>query len=194
MNYKNILDFWFDELPSDDWFIKSDALDLKMVEKFIVIHSEAINGELSVWRNSSHGRLAEILLIDQFSRTIYRDDPKAYASDALALALAQELIAANMHIDFDVAQKQFLYMPFMNSESKSIHSIAVKLFSETGLEHSLKNELASQKIINRFERYPERNKILGRQNTAEEEAYLKNKITNEQSESLLGLNTSSIFL
>jgi len=179
MNYNDVLNFWFKQLTPNDWSAPSEQLDLKMVEKFIVIHSEAINGELSSWRNFTEGRLAEIILIDQFSRSIYRDDPKAYASDTLALALAQELISSNMHKNFGLPQKQFLYMPFMNSESKSIHSIAVKLFSEEGLENSLKSELLNQKIINRFDRYPERNKILGRSNTIEEEAYLQNKLSLE---------------
>lgn len=175
MNYKDVLNFWFEELSSDDWFSESDALDLKMVEKFIVIHGEAIAGELSHWRNEPLGRLAEIILIDQFSRNIYRDDPKAYASDGMALVLAQETIRGNHHRNFEIRQKQFLYMPFMHSESKVIHETAVKLFSEYGLENNLKYEMEHKNIIDKFGRYPERNTVLGRINTSDEEVYLMTK-------------------
>ncbi|MBC7537421.1 MAG: DUF924 domain-containing protein [Bacteriovorax sp.] len=172
MNYHDILDFWFEQLSPDDWFINDDVLDLKMVEKFIVIHSQAIAGELFRWRDEPLGRLAEIILIDQFSRNIYRDDPKAYSSDGMALILAEEGIRNNIQKNFETSHKQFLYMPFMHSESKSIHEIAVKLFSEPGLEKSLSYELAHKSIIERFGRFPERNKIFGRINTPEEEVYL----------------------
>lgn len=174
MNYPDVLDFWFKQLSTDDWFKKNEMLDLKMVEKFIVIHSQAISGDLFHWREDPLGRLAEIILIDQFSRNIYRDDPKAYSSDGMALVLAQEGIRSNIHKNFETKHKQFLYMPFMHSESKAIHETAVKLFSEPGLEGSLVYEISHKSIIDRFGRYPERNKILRRGNTPEEEIYLMN--------------------
>lgn len=176
MNYPDILDFWFQQLSSDEWFKKDEMLDLKMVEKFIVIHSQAVSGELFHWRNEPFGRLAEIILIDQFSRNIYRDDPKAYSYDGMALVLAEEAIRNNVHLNFETKHKQFLYMPFMHSESKSIHEIAVELFSEPGLENSLSFELAHKSIIDRFGRFPERNYVLGRINTPEEEIYLMDSI------------------
>ena len=174
MKYTDILNFWFEELSTDDWFSDNEMLDLKMVEKFIAIHSKAISGELFNWRKDPLGRLAEIILIDQFSRNIFRDDPKAYASDGMALALAEEGIKENSHIFFDINQKQFFYMPFMHSESRDIHEIAVTLFSEPGLENFLTYELNNKKIIDQFGRFPERNSILGRINTPEEELYLNN--------------------
>ncbi|MGZ3789007.1 MAG: DUF924 family protein [Bacteriovorax sp.] len=175
MNYPDVLEFWFEQLSSDDWYNSSDSLDLKMVEKFIIIHSQAISGELAHWRNEPLGRLAEIILIDQFSRNIYRDDPKAYASDGMALVLAQETIRGNHHKNFETRHRQFLYMPFMHSESRVIHETAITLFSEPGLESSLNYELDHKSVIDQFGRYPERNKILGRTNTSEEEAYLLSK-------------------
>ena len=174
MNYPDILYFWFEQISSDEWFKYDEMLDLKMVEKFIAIHSKAISGELFKWREEPLGRLAEIILIDQFSRNIYRDDPKAYSSDGMALALAEEVIRDNIHLNFETKHKQFLYMPFMHSESKSIHEIAVKLFSEPGLEKSLSYELSHKRVIDQFGRYPERNAILGRFSTPEEEIYLMN--------------------
>lgn len=172
MNYPEVLEFWFEQLTPEEWFKKDEMLDLKMVEKFIAVHAQAVAGELFRWRDDPLGRLAEIILIDQFSRNIYRDDPKAFLSDPLALVLAQEAIYGNHHKSFNDSQKIFLYMPFMHSESKQIHEIALKLFSEPGLEESLAYEIDHKKIIDRFGRYPERNKILGRTNTADEEIYL----------------------
>ena len=100
MNYPDILNFWFEQLSPDDWFKKNEMLDLKMVEKFIVVHSQATSGELFNWRDEPLGRLAEIILIDQFSRNIYRDDPKAYSSDGIALVLAEEAIRNNIQKNF----------------------------------------------------------------------------------------------
>ena len=177
MNYTDVIDFWFGQLTSDDWFKKNELLDLKMVEKFIVIHSQAVSGELFHWRNDPFGRLAEIIIIDQFSRNIYRDDPKSYTSDGIALALAQEGIEKNIHKIFKKDYKQFLYMPFMHSESKLIHEMAVKLFAEPGLEECLSYELAHKNIIEQFGRYPERNELLGRISTPEEEKYLEKRKT-----------------
>jgi uncharacterized protein (DUF924 family) len=175
MNYHDVLDFWFDQLTPEQHFLKNDSLDLKMVEKFIVIHSQAIAGELASWRDDPLGRLAEIILIDQFSRNIYRDDPKSYANDPLALVLSQEAIRAGIQNNFTSEQKLFLYMPFMHSESKLIHDQALRLFSEPGLEDSLPYEIDHKKIIDTFGRYPERNAVIGRINTPEENQYLMNK-------------------
>ncbi|MDO9184359.1 MAG: DUF924 family protein [Bacteriovorax sp.] len=176
MDFPDILEFWFEQVSPDDWFTTNEILDLKMVEKFIAIHSQAVAGELFRWRDEPLGRLAEIVLIDQFSRNIYRGEPKAYSADSMALVLAEEAIRNNIQKKFDTNYKQFLYMPFMHSESKHIHEIAVKLFSEPGLEKSLSYELTKKSIINKFGRFPERNNVLGRINTSEEEAYLVNHI------------------
>jgi uncharacterized protein (DUF924 family) len=175
MNYDDVLNFWFEQCSAVDWFSKNDSLDLKMVEKFIVIHSQAIAGELFYWRDFPLGRLAEIILIDQFSRNIYRDDAKAYANDSMALALAQEAIRNKVNDSLDDRFCQFLYMPFMHSESRLIHEEALKLFSEPGLEYSLKYEIKHKATIDQYNRYPERNAVLGRTNTPEEEDYLLSK-------------------
>ncbi len=172
MQSKDVIEFWFKELKPINWFEKDDALDLRITELFIVLHSQALAGELFAWRKTSIGRLAEILLIDQFSRNIYRDDPKAYAGDSMALALAQEAIALGCDKDLSATERQFLYMPFMHSESKTIHQEAVKLFSELGLENVLNYELQHKKVIDDFGRFPHRNHILSRPSTPEEETYL----------------------
>lgn len=176
MNYQEIIDFWFNELTAEEWFNNNDALDLKITEKYIVLHSSVVAGEYSHWRNEPMGRLAEIIVIDQFSRNIYRDDLKSFIYDPMALALAQEAVRAGAQNKLAPEYKQFLYMPFMHSESKLIHDTALSLFSEPGLEEALDYELKHKVIIDRFGRYPHRNKILSRQNTPEEEAYLMDNV------------------
>ncbi len=111
-------------------------------------------------------------MLDQFSRNIYRDTPRAFAQDALALVLAQELVASGQDRNLSVVQRVFAYMPYMHSESALVHAQAAALFSQPGMEYNLDYELRHKSIIDRFGRYPHRNTILGRSSTAEELAFL----------------------
>ena len=172
-NYQEILDFWFDEIKPSQWYEKDENLDLKMTERFIALHSSVVAGECSSWRTEPQGRLAEIIVIDQFSRNIYREDPKSFIYDPMALALAQETIRGDFHKDFEPNYRQFLYLPFMHSESPIIHNTAMLLFSEPGLETGFESELQHKNIIERFGRYPSRNKVLGRTSSEEEIEFLK---------------------
>jgi len=173
MHYQDVLTFWFDELTSEQWFIKDQSVDDLIKSQFSYFLTAASRVELFAWRHSAAGALAEILVLDQFSRNIHRDKPAAFAQDPLALALAQEAIRRGLNLHLPVEQRSFLYMPFMHSESRRIHEQAVELFSEPGLENNLKFELAHKEIIDRFDRYPHRNQILGRVSTAEEIEFLK---------------------
>ena len=173
MNYQEIIDFWFEELTPSQRFERDENIDLKMTERFIALHSSVVAGEYSSWRSEAMGRLAEILVIDQFSRNIYRDDPKSFIYDPMALALAQEAVRGEYNKNMDPKYKQFLYMPYMHSESDMIHNSAMLLFSEPGLEESFDFELKHKSIIERFGRYPYRNKVLGRTSTPEEIEFLK---------------------
>jgi len=130
-------------------------------------------GELYGWRSTDLGRLAEIIVLDQFSRNIFRDQSLAFAWDAQALVLAQEAVTAGVLEQLEFSQQAFLIMPYMHSESKIIHEQAIKLFSRPGLEFNLDFEKRHKVIIDRFGRYPHRNEILGRQSSAEEEEFLK---------------------
>lgn len=173
MNFKEIIKFWFEELSPSDWWKKDENLDQLIKDRFLNTHEQAINGELFHYRAHSQGRLAEIIIIDQFSRNIFRNRPESFAYDSIALVLSQEAISNKTHQDLNSDMKSFLYMPYMHSESKLIHEEAVKLFSQAGLEFNLDFELKHKKIIDQFGRYPHRNKILGRQSTPEEVDFLK---------------------
>ncbi len=108
----------------------------------------------------------------QFSRNVYRDTPRAFAQDALALVLAQELVASGKDRSLSVAQRVFAYMPYMHSESALVHAEAVALFSQPGLEDNLRFELRHKEIIDRFGSFPHRNAVLGRSSTAQELEFL----------------------
>ncbi len=167
-----VLDFWFKECTPAQWWAKSDAFDRLIEARFGALHDAAVRGELYAWRDSPAGRLAEIIVLDQFSRNLYRDQPRAFAADSMALALAQTAVQLHADRALEPAQRAFLYLPYMHSESLAIHALAVPLFSQPGLESNLDAELRHKRILDRFGRYPHRNAILGRPSTPEEIEFL----------------------
>ena len=171
--YQSVLEFWFNTIPESNWFKKDPEFDQLIAAKFGQLHTEACAGELFEWRETATGRLAEIIVLDQFSRNLFRDQPNAFAADPLALALAQEAIRQRADQALETRQLSFLYMPFMHSESLKIHQQAVKLFAQPGLEHNLEFEIKHMQIIERFGRYPHRNAILGRPSTQPELEFLQ---------------------
>lgn len=171
--YQDVLRFWFEEIKPSAWWVKDEEFDRRIKNEFLELHSRATRCELYEWRENIQGRLAEIIILDQFSRNIYRGLPQSFASDPLALSLAQEAIKFGLEKELDQVQKSFLYMPFMHSESLKIHNIAVTLFQEMGNQNNLDFELKHKSIIEKFGRYPHRNIILGRESTKEELEFLK---------------------
>lgn len=171
--HQDVLDFWFNDIEPKQWFQKDIDFDKSIKERFGLLYQQAIQGELSAWRDSPKGALAEIIVLDQFSRNIYRDQPESFAADPMALALAQVSIANGFDVELSATERSFLYMPFMHSESAAIHEEAVKLFRGLGIVNNLDFELKHKKIVDRFGRYPHRNAILGRKSSAEELAFLE---------------------
>lgn len=172
-DFQPIIDFWFEALTPKDWFRKSDALDQQIETLFGATHAAVAAGETWTWREQPWGRLAEVLVLDQFSRNIYRDTPAAFATDGMALVMAQAAVQAGDDRRLPEGQaRAFLYMPYMHSESAVVHEQAVHLFSQPGLEKNLEFEQKHKAIIDRFGRYPHRNEILGRLSTPEETAFL----------------------
>lgn len=173
MKYQDILDFWFAHDTEPFWFAKRIDFDQKLTNLFQNTLQHAKQNELFSWRNSAQGRLAEVIVLDQFSRNIYRNTAAAFAQDGQALALAQEAIQQGLDQQLDPKQRCFLYLPFMHSESKLIHEQALTLFSALGDANSLNYELQHKQIIDHFGRYPHRNAILGRPSTPEELKFLQ---------------------
>ena len=172
MTHTDVLDFWFNEIPSENWFKKDEAFDEEIRRRFGSLHARAVQGELFEWRATIEGRLAEIIVLDQFSRNMYREDLRAFQYDGMALVLAQEAVRAKDAGNLPLEQRSFLYMPFMHSESLQIHDLAMMYFDQPGLEDSFEYEKKHRAIIKRFGRYPHRNDVLGRISTPEERAFL----------------------
>lgn len=167
-----ILRFWFKDIDPKQWWIKDPHFDDTIKDTFLQLLTRAKLGELWQWRTTISGRLAEIILLDQFSRNIYRDTPQAFATDGQALSLAQEAVATNTLAELPSQHAAFLLMPYMHSESLTIHQQAVTLFKQFAPDN-VDFEYRHQAIIEQFGRYPHRNAILGRQSTAEEMAFLQ---------------------
>ncbi|MBX3726800.1 MAG: DUF924 domain-containing protein [Xanthomonadales bacterium] len=167
-----VLDFWFDEIDPKAWFASDPAFDATLRQRFGRLLQRAAAGELYAWRESAQGRLAEILVLDQFSRNIHRDTPHAFAQDPMALALAQEAVAGGALQALDAVRRSFLLLPYMHSESRRIHVVAEALYRDHAPANNYDYELRHKAIIDRFGRYPHRNEILGRASTAEEQAFL----------------------
>ncbi len=171
--YQEIIKFWFEEIEKSQWWVKDENFDELIRTRFLDVHSKAIKCELFAWRETSLGALAEIIVLDQFSRNMFRDSPKSFAYDQLALALSQSAIARGIDSELSTEERSFLYMPFMHSESLAIHSVAESLFSTLGVTSSIEYEQKHKAIIEKFGRYPHRNRILGRESTPEEVEFLR---------------------
>lgn len=173
MQAQTILDFWFVDSTPEQWFSHNEAFDQIIQQRFTPVYGVACVGELFHWRHSAEGRLAEIIILDQFSRNLFRNDPRAFAQDPLALVLAQEAVSQRMDQKLHPTLRHFLYMPYMHSESKLIHEAGIRLFTALENENVLQYAKLHKTIIDRFGRYPHRNAVLGRTSTPEEIEFLK---------------------
>ncbi|RRD41950.1 DUF924 domain-containing protein [Comamonadaceae bacterium OH3737_COT-264] len=173
MSPQAVLDFWFNEDHQPLWFKKSEDFDAKIRERFAALWQQAVYSELDGWRETLQGRLAEIIVLDQFSRNLFRDSPIAFAQDNMAVALAQEAVRQPGFADMQPTERHFMLMPLMHSESRRIHEQAVALFERYTTPYALDFEIKHKVIIDRFGRYPHRNAVLGRESTAEEIAFLQ---------------------
>lgn len=184
-NARAILDFWFDKDSEQYWFAQNDDFDKQIQDKFGDISQAAKQGECVTWRiadadadsNSSMtalaGRLAEIIVLDQFSRNLWREQARAFAQDSMAIALAQEAIGQPHFETLPMAWRKFIIMPFMHSESLVIHERYLPLFEQLNDAVTLDIEHNHKDIIEQFGRYPHRNNTLDRESTDEEEAFLE---------------------
>ena len=171
--HRDILIFWFDETDPKLWWSADPDFDALIRRRFLPIMQRAARAELHGWRTTAPGRLAEIILLDQFPRNVYRNTPQAFAQDPQALVLAQEAVAAGALAQLGLEQRGFLLLPYMHSESRQIQAESVALHQAFASASSCDFALRHQAIIDRFGRYPHRNAILGRTSTAEELAFLE---------------------
>ena len=168
-----IISFWFEELTSDDWFGGGEAVDDRIRQRFLALH-EALRSQVpESWRATARGMLAAVIALDQFPRNLYRGDPRAFATDAAAIALAREAIARGFDQAMSKDERRFLYLPFEHSEDPAEQARSAELFSTLDEEDTLGYALRHKEIIDRFGRFPHRNQVLGRESTPEEIEFLK---------------------
>ncbi len=170
--FQSVLDFWFLDIEPAQWWKLDPAFDQLVGQRFGHLFEQAARAELFEWRATPPGRLAEVIVLDQFPRNMFRGQPRAFGTDTLALALAQEAVAAGADLVLAEQQRVFVYMPYMHSESALIHETALRLFRDHAPANNHDFELRHKAIIDRFGRYPHRNAILGRESTKEEAEFL----------------------
>lgn len=178
-----VLEFWFGPEPAryaergkSLWFVKRPDVDDEIRRRFGALHDRAVNGELDSWCETPEGCLALVIVLDQFSRNLYRDSPRAFAADAQARDIASRAIEQGFDTKLAPLQRGFLYLPFEHSEALADQERSVRLF-ESLLEFAETAEMARYaqlhyEVIKRFGRYPHRNAILGRPSTQEESDFL----------------------
>lgn len=166
-----VLAFWLDAGPGK-WFKKDDAFDAAIVERFSKTHAAAVRGELENWVDSADSAMSLILVLDQFSRNMFRDDPRAFAQDAYAMRVAHDAITKGFDQSFALPVRRFIYMPFMHSEDLADQERCIALCEAGGDEEGVKYGKIHADIIRRFGRFPHRNKVLGRATLPEEQTFL----------------------
>jgi uncharacterized protein (DUF924 family) len=170
---QGILRFWFEELTPEDWYTGKEETDRAIAERFRELHDRlAVAVPTSAWTDAD-AALAAIILFDQFPRNMFRRRPEAFASDKLALELARNAVDKGFDTGLPPERQQFFYMPFQHSEVLSDQERGVSLFKSLGNDEGLKYALEHRDIILRFGRFPHRNRVLGRDSTAEENAFME---------------------
>ncbi|MEO1137383.1 MAG: DUF924 family protein [Pseudomonadota bacterium] len=168
-----VLDFWFEETKPYQWFRRDDGFDAVCAHRFGALHEAARKGRLDVWRAHPRYALSLIIILDQFSRNIYRDTPLAFAQDGQALAVAREAIGRRFDRLTDDKRRAFFYMPFMHAETLPVQQESVRLFTaQMPGTMNLPFAIEHRNIVKRFGRFPHRNKIFGRVSTPDEIAFL----------------------
>ena len=168
-----VLSFWFEELSPAQWFKKDDVLDETIRLRFGSLYEELAASGGSEWLDTPRGPLAAVIVLDQFPRNLFREDARAYATDAAALTIAKSAIDRGFDRNMDVSQKQFLYMPFQHCEDLEEQIRSVGLFASLGDPNTLNYARRHKDVIEHFGRFPHRNAVLGRSSTPEELEFLE---------------------
>ncbi len=169
----DILNFWFSEVGAERWFSDDPALDGKLRANFLETYEAAVRGELRKWEDTPEGMLALVLLVGYFPYLMFRGDPKAYATEDLALDLARAAIIRHFDDRIDKGFKLFFYLPFSHSERIGDQRLAIFYIRERTKEPDWVDAAEHRlNVVQKFGRFPERNAVLGRESTPEEKAYL----------------------
>jgi len=169
---QDVLGFWFGELGEERWFAKDEQLDTTIRDRFGDVHGRLVAGG-ATGLGRPRALLAAVIVLDQFSRNIYRGTPRAFSADALALQLASRAVDEGLDRGMSAAQRMFLYLPYEHSEHRDDQVRAVDLIGGLGNDNWTRYAEAHKALIDRFGRFPHRNAILGRASTPEEIAAMQ---------------------
>lgn len=169
----DVLEFWFAELTPEQWWKRSRTVDETIASRFGALYERLAGAVPDDWLAMPRGRLAAVIVLDQFPRNLFRDDARAYATDARALRLAQDAVAEGADAALTQTERGFLYMPFQHSEDADVQARSVELFAAVPEAEQLDWAVKHKQVIDRFGRFPHRNAVLGRESTPEEIEFLK---------------------
>jgi len=168
----DILNFWFDEIPREAWFQKDELFDQRLRQRFFTQHEHVAALPTTDCVRDAECAIAAVIALDQFPRNMFRGTPRAFATDAKALAIADRAIERGFDASLSKDHRTFLYLPFQHSEDAAVQARAVELMARLQDEELDSYAVAHKDIIDRFGRFPHRNAILGRTSTPEEIAFL----------------------
>ena len=167
-----MLQFWFQELSEREWFVRSADLDARIRARFLEVHERLLRQEAREVA-TPRAMLAAVIVLDQFSRNLFRGDPRAFAADPIARRIAKALVEQGFDREMAQQERLFVYLPFEHSENREDQAFSVALFSQLGNDDWTRYAIAHQRIIDRCGRFPHRNAVLGRPSTADETALLQ---------------------
>ena len=173
--YQSLIDFWFSKEASSYWFNSTEAFDQRLRDDYAALWQQARDGELEDWKEHASGCLALVILLDQLPLNMFRGAAKSFSTEAQSREVAALALERGFDVDMDAEHKAFLYMPFMHSENLDDQAKALELFNQPGLESNYRFAKHHYGIVEQFGRFPHRNVILGRENTAAETEYLNSK-------------------
>lgn len=168
-----VLRFWFGELDRKQWWKGDIAVDRIVADRFRALHDRLAEAVPQSWLGSARGRLAAVIVLDQFPRNLFRDASRAFATDPQARALARETVELGLDAELTTDERLFLYLPFEHSEDAADQARSVELYRALGDAEALEFADKHKQIIDRFGRFPHRNAVLGRETTDEEWEFLK---------------------
>ncbi|MFT5219215.1 MAG: hypothetical protein ACI9LO_000064 [Planctomycetota bacterium] len=173
--YQEILDFWFSTEVTALWFKSTPEFDRLLSERYQDVWSQASRGELDHWSETGEGCVALVIVLDQFPLNMFRGQAKSFSSEAQSIEIVRKAIQQGLDVGLRDEYRSFLYMPFMHSENIDDQEKSVSLLSAPGLDGHLRFAQHHRSIVERFGRFPHRNKILGRESRVEEIEYLNSK-------------------
>lgn len=169
----SVLKFWFDDVQPEQWWKQDDQVDKTVREQFSDLHEKLASTVPAAWLETARGRLAAVIVLDQFPRNLFRGSPKAFESDAKALALAEDAVTLGFDKALTKDERVFLYLPFEHSEDAQAQARSIALFEELGDQGYLDFAKKHKLVIDRFGRFPHRNAVLGRKTSDDEREFLE---------------------